>query len=119
MIKIFLSFVVFSMVSVCVIAEEDPFVVQMQVNSTKNNIDALKGENSSLQAEITSLEEQLKKKKTGMGLAIGAGVLGAGFGAFGIVKGVKAKNNHKTKTDEFNGLEIGKGKPSETSEKKK
>ncbi|MHA1541094.1 MAG: hypothetical protein ACTSXL_02200 [Alphaproteobacteria bacterium] len=105
--RLFLSFIVFSMFSVCAIAQTDPFVMQMQINSTQNNINALKAENQSLQAELDGLETKLKKKKTGMGLAIGAGVLGVGFGAWGVNKGIKANRKYKVKDAELKKLKGG------------
>lgn len=80
----------------------DPFVVQMQIQSVRNNINALSAENESLKIERDALLEKLKRKKTGAAVAIGAAVVGTGIGVWGVSKGIKAKQNLKAAEAELN-----------------
>ncbi len=105
MIRLVLVFIGFFSISVSSFAQTDPFVLQMQINATQNNINALNAENTSLQSELEMLDVDLKKKKTGMGLAVGAGVLGVGFGAWGVHKGVKSQINYSNTEKEKRNLE--------------
>ncbi len=95
MIRLVLVFIGFFSISVSSFAQTDPFVLQMQINATQNNINALNAENASLKLELEALEAKSKKKKLGANLAIGAGVLGGAFGGYGIYKAVKATGELK------------------------
>lgn len=105
MTRLALVFIGFLSLSLPVLAQTDPFVLQMQMQATQNNVNALKAENAALKVELEALEKTLKKKKTGAGIAIGAGVLGGGFGAFGIYKGVKAQGDYKNAKSDLKALE--------------
>ncbi|MBN2779961.1 MAG: hypothetical protein JXQ74_02725 [Alphaproteobacteria bacterium] len=105
MMRLTLVLIGFLALSLPVSAQTDPFVLQMQMQAVQNNINALKAENAALQVELEDLETTLKKKKTGAGVAIGAGVLGGGFGAFGIYKGAKAQGDYKNAKSDLKALE--------------